>query len=78
MFCVIDLPLAKLAAQLAVGKKLKDMNLNIHRQNSLIAVKKPVFPFNKFPKQNIFFRFDNSLYVLLIGRPERNPSNLSP
>ncbi len=51
---VIDLPLAKIAAQLAVGKKLKDMDLNTHRQNGLIAVKKPVFPFNKFPRQNIF------------------------
>ena len=51
---VINIPLAKLAAQLAVGKKLKNMNLNIQKKNGLIAVKKPVFPFNKFPQQNIF------------------------
>ncbi len=51
---VINIPLAKIAAQLAVGKKIKNMNLNISKQKGLIAVKKPVFPFNKFPQQNIF------------------------
>ena len=51
---VIDLPLAKLAAQLAVGKKLVEMNLESKSKNGLIAVKKPVFPFNKFPEQNVF------------------------
>ncbi|MGY8788069.1 MAG: carbamoyl-phosphate synthase large subunit, partial [Fidelibacterota bacterium] len=51
---VIDLPLAKLAAQLAVGKKLVEMNLESKSKNGLIAVKKPVFPFNKFPQQNVF------------------------
>ncbi len=50
---VINFPLAKVAAQLAVGKKLTDFTLP-SLTNSLIAVKKPVFPFNKFPKQNIF------------------------
>jgi len=51
---VIDIPLAKLAAQLAVGKKLADMDLESKSKNGLIAVKKPVFPFNKFPQQNVF------------------------
>ena len=51
---VIDIPLAKLAAQLAVGKKLTDFNLDSRSKNGLIAVKKPVFPFNKFPQQNVF------------------------
>jgi carbamoyl-phosphate synthase large subunit len=51
---VIDLPLAKLAAQLAVGKKLSEMDLESKSKNGLIAVKKPVFPFNKFPQQNVF------------------------
>ncbi|MBC8312121.1 MAG: carbamoyl-phosphate synthase large subunit [Candidatus Marinimicrobia bacterium] len=51
---VIDLPLAKLAAQLAVGKKLTEMDLESKSKNGLIAVKKPVFPFNKFPQQNVF------------------------
>ena len=39
---------------MAVGKKLTDMELKRHGQNGLIAVKKPVFPFNKFPRQNVF------------------------
>ena len=51
---VIDLPLAKLAAKLAVGKKLAEMNLESKAKTGLIAVKKPVFPFNKFPQQNVF------------------------
>ena len=51
---VIDIPLAKLAAQLAVGEKLTDFDLDSRSKNGLIAVKKPVFPFNKFPQQNVF------------------------
>jgi len=51
---VIDIPLAKLAAQLAVGQKLADLNLESNSANGLIAIKKPVFPFNKFPQQNVF------------------------
>ena len=51
---VIDLPLAKIAAQLAVGTKLKELHLESRANNKLIAVKKPVFPFNKFPNQNVF------------------------
>ena len=51
---VIDIPLAKLAAQLAVGEKLIDFDLDSRSKNGLIAVKKPVFPFNKFPQQNVF------------------------
>ncbi len=48
-----DIPFAKYAAQLSVGKKLKDLNFK-EKNTNLIAVKKPVFPFNKFPNQNIF------------------------
>ncbi|MDB3868574.1 carbamoyl-phosphate synthase large subunit [Candidatus Marinimicrobia bacterium] len=51
---VIDIPLAKLAAKLAVGEKLAEMDLESKSENGLIAVKKPVFPFNKFPQQNVF------------------------
>ena len=51
---VIDVPLAKIAAQLAVGYKLKELNPNVKTSDGLIAVKKPVFPFNKFPKQSVF------------------------
>ena len=51
---VIDFPLAKVAAQLAVGKTLSEFELSSTSKNGLIAVKKPVFPFNKFPQQNVF------------------------
>jgi carbamoyl-phosphate synthase large subunit len=47
-------PLARIAAKLAVGSKLKDMDLkpwdNIHH----ISVKEAVLPFNKFPEESIF------------------------
>ena len=46
-------PYAKYAAQIAAGKKLNTLSFNSVSTN-LIAVKKPVFPFNKFPSQNIF------------------------
>jgi carbamoyl-phosphate synthase large subunit len=51
---VIDVPLAKIAAQLAVGKKLGGLQLESRANDELIAVKKPVFPFNKFPQQSVF------------------------
>ncbi len=51
---VIDLPLAKIAAQLAIGKSLLEFDFPMTLNKSLIAVKKPVFPFNKFPHQNVF------------------------
>jgi len=50
---VKNIPYAKYAAQVTCGKKLHDLDLT-YEQTNLIAVKKPVFPFNKFPKQNIF------------------------
>ena len=48
-----DIPYAKYAAQVSVGKKIKELNFK-EKNTNLIAVKKPVFPFNKFPNQNIF------------------------
>ncbi len=51
---VIDIPLAKIAAKITIGNKIRDMNLVNNKQKGLIAVKKPVFPFDKFPKQNVF------------------------
>jgi carbamoyl-phosphate synthase large subunit len=59
---VIDLPLARYAAKLAAGKKFHELDLHTVRSkdaqdaqgNGLIAVKKPVFPFNKFPRQSVF------------------------
>ena len=50
---VTDVPLSKYAAQISAGIKIKDLKIKKIDKN-LIAVKKPVFPFNKFPKQNIF------------------------
>lgn len=50
---VTDIPLAKYAAKLTAGSKLGDLNFK-RAKHGLIAVKKPVFPFNKFPKQNVF------------------------
>ena len=51
---VKNIPLAKIAAQISVGKSLKNYKLNSLINNGLVAVKKPVFPFNKFPNQSIF------------------------
>ena len=51
---VIDIPLAKIAARLSAGKKLSNFSLKPNTEKGLVAVKKPVFPFNKFPGQNIF------------------------
>ena len=50
---VENIPYAKYAAQIASGKKIKDLKIKTEKTN-LIAVKKPVFPFNKFPEQKIF------------------------
>ncbi|MCB2203761.1 carbamoyl-phosphate synthase large subunit [bacterium] len=51
---VIDAPLARYAAQLASGKRLSELDLKTADDHGLIAVKKPVFPFNKFPRQSVF------------------------
>ena len=50
---VKNIPYAKYASQIAAGKKIKSLNLK-YKKTNLIAVKKPVFPFNKFPNQKIF------------------------
>ena len=50
---ITNIPYAKYAAQISSGKKINELIFNKLNSN-LIAVKKPVFPFNKFPKQNIF------------------------
>ena len=50
---VTNVPLARYAAQVSSGKKISELELN-QSPKDLIAVKKPVFPFNKFPQQNIF------------------------
>jgi len=45
----IGVPLAKMAARIMVGKKLKDLGLNQEILPKHISVKEAVFPFNKFP-----------------------------
>ena len=49
-----NVPLARIASKLAVGEKLKDMNLNAWDELNHIAVKEAVLPFNKFPEESIF------------------------
>ena len=61
-----DIPYAKYAAQVSVGKKLSELDF-IEKNTNLIAVKKPVFPFNKFPDQNIFLSPDMKSTGEVIG-----------
>ena len=49
-----DVPLAKIASQLATGTKLSDFQLKAWDQNNHVAVKEAVLPFNKFPEESIF------------------------
>ncbi|HUR71720.1 MAG TPA: ATP-grasp domain-containing protein, partial [Candidatus Limnocylindrales bacterium] len=45
----IGIPLAKMAAKIMVGRKLKDLGLTREIVPTHISVKEAVFPFNKFP-----------------------------
>jgi carbamoyl-phosphate synthase large subunit len=47
-------PLAKIAAKVMVGRTLKDLGYDLDAKPRYIAVKEPVFPFNKFPQTKIF------------------------
>ena len=49
-----NVPLAKIAAQISVGSKLKDYNLSHWNTQKHIAIKEAVLPFNKFPSESIF------------------------
>jgi len=49
-----NIPLAKIAAQLTMGKKLSDYDLPEWDQKNHIAVKEAVLPFNKFPSEPVF------------------------
>ncbi len=49
-----NVPLARIAAKLAVGDKLKNMTLQSWDSLNHIAVKEAVLPFNKFPEESIF------------------------
>jgi len=51
----IGLPLAKIAAKIMLGKKLKDMNIEATNNHfSHIAIKEAVFPFNRFARVKVF------------------------
>ncbi|MGQ9543983.1 MAG: carbamoyl-phosphate synthase large subunit [Candidatus Bathyarchaeia archaeon] len=43
------IPLAKIAAKLMIGKKLRDLNVKERLNMKHVAVKESVFPFNKLP-----------------------------
>ncbi len=47
-------PLARIAAQIAVGSKLKDFKLKNWDDTPYVSVKEAVLPFNKFPEESIF------------------------
>ncbi len=47
-----NLPLAKIASRVMVGKKLSKFNLK-NRTKKMFAVKEAVFPFNKFPNSDL-------------------------
>ncbi|GIX50085.1 MAG: hypothetical protein KatS3mg132_279 [Limisphaera sp.] len=49
----IQVPLAKLAARVMVGRKLKDLGFTREVWPRYWAVKESVFPFNRFPGQDI-------------------------
>ena len=49
-----NIPLARIASQLAVGAKLSDFELKKWDQSPYVAVKEAVLPFNKFPEESIF------------------------
>ncbi|HVR76344.1 MAG TPA: carbamoyl-phosphate synthase large subunit [Planctomycetota bacterium] len=49
----INVPLAKLAAKVMVGRRLSDLGFEKEPRVSHIAIKKSVFPFNRFPGSDI-------------------------
>jgi carbamoyl-phosphate synthase large subunit len=49
-----NVPLAKIAAQLAAGSKLKDYSLPRWNSMKHVSIKEAVLPFNKFPSESIF------------------------
>tara|TARA_B100001750_G_C15464456_1_gene576189 strand:- start:109 stop:1530 length:1422 start_codon:yes stop_codon:yes gene_type:complete len=49
-----NVPMAKIAAQIAAGRKLVDYGLKKWDRGEYIAVKEAVLPFNKFPQESIF------------------------
>ena len=49
-----NVPLARIAAQIATGKMLKEFDLSSWDTHNHVAVKEAVLPFNKFPEESIF------------------------
>ncbi len=48
-------PLAKIAAKVMIGKKLKDLGIKDFNKNvNFVSIKESVFPFDKFPKVKMF------------------------
>ncbi|MFQ6676197.1 MAG: carbamoyl-phosphate synthase large subunit, partial [Fidelibacterota bacterium] len=77
-----NVPLARIATGVALGATLSDYDLASDRAAPVVAVKKPVFPFNKFPNESVFLgpemkstgevmgmaaRFGNALAKALLG-----------
>jgi carbamoyl-phosphate synthase large subunit len=50
----IGVPLAKIAAKVMVGKKLKDLNIKQVKLVNRVAIKEAVLPFSKFQKVPVF------------------------
>jgi len=49
-----NIPLAKIAVQLAAGKKLSDFDLPSWDSGTRVSVKEAVLPFNKFPNERVY------------------------
>jgi len=49
-----NVPLARIASQLAVGANLEEFELKEWDHSPYVAVKEAVLPFNKFPEESIF------------------------
>ncbi len=49
-----NIPLARIAAQLATGATLKEFDLKSWDSSNYVAVKEAVLPFNKFPQESIY------------------------
>jgi carbamoyl-phosphate synthase large subunit len=50
----LGLPLARLATQVALGARIQDFDLPPEGELDGVAIKKPVFPFRKFPAAGVF------------------------
>ena len=49
-----NVPLARIASQLATGSSISDFEMKPWDGNKYVAVKEAVLPFNKFPEESIF------------------------